>query len=145
MEAREMGILRWIMHAKNRSVAVHATLIVEMPHYAFARYRENTRNRIERERDRKNGTRDKKNSSQITAITFVCNFIINEESKKKWYRVRIRQSVSRKIKILPICLPFIQLYIYTSERQSLSSAHFIRLCKGILLWNDLWWKQERIS
>ena len=69
------------MHAKNRSVAVHATLIVEMPHYAFARYRENTRNRIERERDRKNGTRDKKNSSQITAITFVCNFIINEESK----------------------------------------------------------------
>lgn len=35
----------------------------------------------DRERDRKNGTRDKKNSSQITAITFVYNFIINEESK----------------------------------------------------------------
>lgn len=73
--------LRWIMHAKNRSMAVHATLIVEMPHYAFVE-REISRKYSQRctHRERENEFFPTTCSSTITA-SFVHNFIINEESK----------------------------------------------------------------
>lgn len=107
------------MHAKNRSVAVHATLIVEMPHYAF----------VEREISRKYSQRctHKERERILSNHVFLDdNCIVRTQLYNKR---RIEESDKEKLKFFE----FLQLYIRTFvERQT----WFNPLYQGILLRND---------
>lgn len=110
------------MHAKNRSVAVHATLIVEMPRIMrlwSARYRENTRNdaRTEREKER----------ILSNHVFLDDNCIVRTQLYNKR---RIEESDKEKLKFFEFLL--VQLYIRTPERRT----WFKPLYQGILLRND---------